>query len=81
MSRLDWRPLSGLIHAYRDPAVAELQEAEAELAQRGLRSRVHYTLHGYQAQAAVPRPWPLTAEEEEHRFDRIDGVTPPEVTS
>ena len=50
MTGLDWRPLSGLIHAYREPAVAELRDAEAELAERGLRTRVKYTLHGYQAQ-------------------------------
>lgn len=56
MTGLDWRPLSGLIHAYREPAVAELQDAEVELAERGLHTRVKYAIHGYQAQVRAPGP-------------------------
>lgn len=56
MTGYDWRPVSGLVHPYREQAVAEADAAKAELERRGFdRLRVKYTLHGYQAQVAKAR--------------------------
>ena len=55
MTRIDWRPLTGLIHAYREQAVAEIEAALPELSRGrpGVPVRIKYTLHGYQAQLGV----------------------------
>jgi hypothetical protein len=58
VTRLNWRPLSGLVHPYREQAVAEIEAALPELARgrQGVPVRIKYTLHGYQAQIGVLRP-------------------------
>jgi hypothetical protein len=61
--RIEWRPLTGLIHPYRENAIAEIEAALPDLARgrSGVPVRVKYTVHGYQAQLGVLRP--ETAEE------------------
>jgi hypothetical protein len=62
-SRIEWRPLTGLIHPYRENAVAEIDAALPDLARgrSGVPVRIKYTLHGYQAQLGMLRP--ATTEE------------------
>ncbi len=55
--RLDWEPLTGIVHPYREPAVAEIEAALPELSRGrpGVPVRIKYTIHGYQAQIGVLR--------------------------
>lgn len=56
MTRCDWSPVSGLIHPYREQAVAEADAAKAELHQGGYdRLRVTSALHGYRVEVAKAR--------------------------
>lgn len=53
MTRLDWTPLTRLVHLTREQAIGDLEAHRGDAG--GLTTRIKYTLHGYRAEVGVPR--------------------------